>query len=244
VNGAGQAAFTSNSFNAGPNSGVAQYSDPASASYAPSTASFTQDVQAVVTLGLAVDTNPSVAGSAVTFTAGFSPSSECTPGPSVSFYDGGTRLATVAVQFTPPDDYFATLSTAALAGGNHVITAVYAGDDFCTPATSGAVTQVVLAGTLPSTPAISAPVDAATAFGLTTLGATLSSAQGTPTGVVVFMDSGSAIGSGKLDNSGHTTLAVRLAAGVHQISVQYTGDGTFAPQSSSAMLVYQTPKPH
>jgi RHS repeat-associated protein len=68
-----------------------------------------------------------------------------------------------------------------------------------------------------------------------TLTATIGSAAGTPTGSVVFSDSGTAIGTATL-SAGIATLSVStLAVGSHSITAVYGGDANFNAASSAAV---------
>lgn len=57
-----------------------------------------------------------------------------------------------------------------------------------------------------------------------------------PTGTVQFLDNGAEIGTGTLDATGTASLAVStLASGPHSITAIYSGDGTNATSTSSAL---------
>jgi hypothetical protein len=101
-------------------------------------------VQTVTLLSSSV--NPSVVGQAVTLTAAVETTGAipATPGGSVSFYDGGTLLQTVALN----GQGVATLTTSTLTPGVHAITAAYggsaAGKEPTAASTSGVLNQLVL----------------------------------------------------------------------------------------------------
>jgi len=62
---------------------------------------------------------------------------------------------------------------------------------------------------------------------------TVSAATGTPTGTVTFLDGTSPIGSATLDSNGSAAFSeTTLTTGLHEITAQYGGDGTFAPSTS------------
>ncbi len=87
---------------------------------------------------LATSASTTTYGSPATFTATVS---SCPATPStgnVAFMDGNTILGTV-----PNLSGQATFTTSQLAAGLHSITAVYSGDSYYTPSTSGAVSQTV-----------------------------------------------------------------------------------------------------
>ena len=74
--------------------------------------------------------------------------------------------------------------------------------------------------------------------GAVTLTATLTGANGTPTGTIAFTDGMTALGNGTLDASGVATLSVpKLAAGTHTLGAAYSGDTTYATGAGTASLV-------
>jgi Bacterial Ig-like domain (group 3)/Autotransporter beta-domain len=68
-----------------------------------------------------------------------------------------------------------------------------------------------------------------------TFTATVTSAGGTPTGVVTFKDGGAVIGSGTLAGGVATFATTALAAGAHNITASYGGGAGFAASTSSAL---------
>ncbi|MCD6136002.1 Ig-like domain repeat protein, partial [Candidatus Bipolaricaulota bacterium] len=89
------------------------------------------------TTTLASSLNPSTYGQDVTFTATVAPVPD---GGTVEFKDGGTSIASVAVNTTTGKASFTTNS---LSVGTHVITAAYSGTTNYDPSTSNTVNQVV-----------------------------------------------------------------------------------------------------
>jgi hypothetical protein len=69
-----------------------------------------------------------------------------------------------------------------------------------------------------------------------TFTATVSSAQGTPTGSVTFKDAASTLGSGTLSGGTATFTTSSLAAGSHSIRAFYSGDSDFASSTSAALM--------
>jgi len=88
---------------------------------------------------LAGSPGPATAGHPVTFTATVIGSTGVAPSGTVLFKDGARTLGTAQVNVAGR----AAFTTAALAAGNHEITAFYEGGGGFAPATSAAVTQVV-----------------------------------------------------------------------------------------------------
>ena len=99
------------------------------------------------TTAVASSLNPSVAGQSVTFTATVSASSpgSGTATGTVTFRDGASSIGTGLLSSGK-----ASLSTSALAAGNHTITAVYGGDANFTASTSSTFIQTEIP-TVPST---------------------------------------------------------------------------------------------
>jgi hypothetical protein len=59
----------------------------------------------------------------------------------------------------------------------------------------------------------------------------------TPSGLVVFLDSASKLGTGSLDSTGVATWSTgTLAVGVHQITASYGGDANYTPGTTSPLL--------
>jgi hypothetical protein len=95
--------------------------------------------------GLSASPNPSTFGQSVMLTAkvGAVAPGSGTPTGTVAFLDGSTVLATRALS-----NASATFSTAALAAGNHSLTASYGGDANSLSSTSSVLTQGVVCGVL------------------------------------------------------------------------------------------------
>jgi hypothetical protein len=76
-----------------------------------------------------------------------------------------------------------------------------------------------------------------------TLTVTVSAAQGagTPSGVVVFLEAGTVLGTGTLDANGQATLVLgSLSSGTHQITAGYAGDGNFQDSLSDPLSIVVT----
>src|SRR2546430_10363355 len=87
---------------------------------------------------VASSNNPSIFGSAVTFTATVTSSATSIPTGTVTFQDGAATLGTGMLSGGN-----ATLATSALAGGVHSITAIYGGDANFANSTSPVLMQTV-----------------------------------------------------------------------------------------------------
>jgi hypothetical protein len=213
-------------------------------SFAASSGTMTQTVNAAntTTAVTASSPNPSVTGQAVTFTATVSVTGPGTtaagyPTGTVTFKDGSTTLGTATLNGSA----VASATFALAAGGqvNHQITATYNGDaNFNASLASPAWTQTVNPAST-STGVASAP-NPASAGQTVTFTATVSvlapgtTAAGSPTGTVAFLDGSTTLGTGTLSSSGQATFTTSsLAVGTHAITAAYQGDSNFTTSSGS-----------
>ncbi len=172
--------------------------------------------------------NPSSYGSDVTFTATVT-GLGVQPTGTVTFMDGSTTIGTGTL-----NSGTATFSTAALSSGNHSITAVYGGDTLYNSSTSAVLTQTVVANATSTSVVSSTNPSALNQSVIFT--ATVTSAGGTPTGTVTFMDGSTTLGTGTLNGSGQTTYSTTvLTPGNHSITANYSGDGNFSAGSSPVL---------
>jgi len=104
----------------------------------------------VTSTTVAASPNPSTGGQAVTFTATVTGSGG-TPTGTVTFYDSTTSLGIGTLNGSG----VATFTISSLASGPHTITAVYTGDANFGPSTSGAVIEIVNAGSAAAMPTFS-----------------------------------------------------------------------------------------
>src|SRR5205814_1674444 len=135
----------------------------------------------------------------------------------------------------------ATFSSPSLTVGAHKVSVAYSGDGNFGSSNStqvnfsvaqAATTTATVNGT-PSTIVYSQTVTFTTRVTVNTPGA------GTPTGTVSFLDNGAVFGTATL--SGGTasfTETTQLAAGNHNITVSYAGDGNFNPNTNPTVLNY------
>jgi len=129
----------------------------------------------------------------------------------------------------------ATLSTAALGGGSHSITASYGGDTNFAASTSASVTQTVT--TTMTATAVTSSLNPSTVGASATFTATVSSTTaGTITGTVTFLDGSTTLGTGSVGASGIATFATStLTQGSHPITAAYGGDANFAGSTSPSI---------
>jgi len=110
---------------------------------ASKSAGLSQTVTAAsTTTTLTSSQNPSNVGQSVTFTASVSPQFSGTVTGNVAFYNGSSKLGTIALSGGA-----ASYTSASLPAGNDSMTAVYKGDSSYTTSTSNPVTQMVGTGT-------------------------------------------------------------------------------------------------
>ncbi|NTV75476.1 MAG: Ig-like domain repeat protein, partial [Holophaga sp.] len=169
---------------------------------------------------LASSANPALGLAPVTFTA-TATGTGGTPTGGVAFLDGATLLGTATLASGT-----ASFTTSALAPGTHAITAVYAGDGNFTAFTSAAVSQVIqqLTSTVVLTGSSTTGSDP---FGVSvTFTATVANPGGiTPTGLVTFLDGGTALATVALSGGTASYATSALALGTHSITASYAGDG-------------------
>jgi hypothetical protein len=178
------------------------------------------------TVTLASSANPSFPGQSVTFTAKVA-STGPTPTGSISFYNGTTLLATVAL---PLGSNVATYATSTLPIGPSTIKATYSGDTN-TLAGSATLTQIVLN---PATIVFACPAGPVLLNTATTLTATVSSTGGSPTGTVKFLDGTTLLGTGTLVNGVATISASFTTLGSHSLTAVYSGDASNGTVTSIA----------
>lgn len=203
------------------------------------TGGFVYVAPAQTTLSLISSATPSVVGQNVTFTATATAAAGGPVTGGVTFKNGATTLGTGTLNAG-----VATFSTTNLAIGTHPITATYAGNLTFGPATSGAVNQVVTTGS--TTTALTVAPNPAAVGNTVTFSATVTAtapATGTPTGNVTFSANGTPIGAAvALDSTGKATVtSSALPAASHTIVATYAGDAKFASSVSASVTVVVTP---
>ncbi|QEH31993.1 hypothetical protein OJF2_04620 [Aquisphaera giovannonii] len=209
--------------------------------------SFTVDVSVrtgTSTTVLAEPSSPSF-GQSVTLNATIAGGSEAAqPGGSVTFYDGTTALATVAVG---PDGTASYTLADGLDVGPHSITASYGGDSLFAPSVSPAVDLTVSQSTATTgTVASSAPqVFYGQSVTLTATFQAPSNGTTPMTGTVSFYDGSTLLGTAPMTTplagevvsgamaTGQASLPATLSAGDHVITAVYSGDANYAPASST-----------
>jgi hypothetical protein len=198
----GTATFTTSGLTAGTHSITAVYSGDANFAGSTSPALMQTVNKMGDSTSVASSNNPSIFGSALTFTATVTSSAMSIPTGTVTFQDGAATLGTGMLSGGN-----ATLATSALVGGVHSITAIYGGDANFANSTSPGLTQTVADFSLSASPTAAA----ATAGSTSTYAITIAP-QGGFSQTISFQCSGAPM------------LAVCTAPG----SVSPTG-GSYAP---------------
>ena len=152
-----------------------------------------------------------------------------TPTGLVVVQDGGVVLSSQALV-----NGAATFDTVFTTSGSHTITVRYSGDANFLPGSSRVELQVL---GLTTTLALTAPATAAP-NSTVVLTATIASTGGVPTGQILFLDGTTGLGTVSLDDSGVAILRINtLAAGLHSLSVSYSGDEKFSSSTSAAVTL-------
>jgi hypothetical protein len=187
---------------------------------------------------IASSLNPANAGQSVTFTATLS-SSYAAPIGSVIFKNGTTVIGSAILASGGGLSSTATLTTSALPAGTDSITAVYAATQNFSGSASAALSQVVNASGTAAT--VASSLSPASAGQSVTLTATLSSSTAAPTGSVVFMNGGTAIGSATLASTGSLTSMATLTTsalpvGSDSITAVYAATPSFGAATSPVLI--------
>ncbi len=158
----------------------------------------------------------------------------------VSFFDGDTLLATVAMTIDSDGNGVASLSPS-LGLGQHSLSAVYSGDNNFGPSNSRAL-QLTVVGAFSVT--LAASPNPATSSSVATLTATLSNSSGLFAGTVTFLDGKQALATVEVVGKnpapgfviGTATLKTRFAPGSHSLQAVFNGLGQI-PGSMAQSLV-------
>jgi hypothetical protein len=211
-------------------------------SFSAGTGTFTQTVaKAGTTTTLSSPAIPSAFGQVVTFTATVSatPPGVGSPTGTVQFMIDGSNAGSPVSLGATGGVRAASFSTASLAVGTHLITAVYSGDGNFTTS-MGTFTQTV--GKAGTSTALSASISSSVSGQNITFTATVSASApggGTPTGTVQFLIDGSNAGNpvNLSSTGGVVTASFSMAptGGTHTITASYSGDSNFGGSIATAL---------
>lgn len=183
-------------------------------------------VQATSTVAVSSSSNPSVAGSNVTFVATVT-SVTPNPGGNLTFSVDGSAQPPVALSGNQ-----ASFTTASLSPGNHTVLAAYSGNG-SVEASNGTLTQRVLA---PATATLTSSAEPSEFGQPVTLIATVAGAGPAPTGTVEFQWGSASLGAPVALTNGTARLdvpAANLTVGFHAASFSYSGDANYAPVTAT-----------
>jgi PKD repeat protein len=182
--------------------------------------------QASTTTSVSSSLNPSAFRKSVILTATVSVNAPGagTPRGTVMFYDGMTAIGKAPI--TKPWIAVSTLSTR-----THTITVVYSGDSNFATSTSAAITQTVTQA--PTLVTVKSSPNPSTAIQSVTLVATGMSRYAT--GTVTFNDGTTALGTVSVTSGSARYTSAPMSAGTHIITAVYSGDATYAGNTSTAI---------
>jgi hypothetical protein len=196
---------------------------------ASSSAAVTDDVRQTTTTKVTSSLNPSTYTKSVTFTAVVTPSTSGTPTGSVEFLDGGSLLASVSLSGGK-----ATYTSALLDAGAHSISAVYSGSTLYVGSTSATLAETIDKAATTTTLATSLNPSA---FGeaITFAAVVKTTATGTPTGTVTFMQGSTSLAAVTLASGEAEFKTSALAVGKDVITAVYSGSANLATSTSTAL---------
>lgn len=172
---------------------------------------------------------PSLATGTITFTDTFTPPGSPAPHPQVSILGIASVLQGSAA-----------LSAPALAPGNHIFTAVYAGDASDMPATSPGLSVSV--DPLVTVTTLISPSGTLRYRSPVPLSASVSPASAT--GIITLTDSlAGPLPPVLLVNGAATFTSSTFLPGIHTFTAAYAGDATHAPSTSASLLAQVSPAP-
>jgi sugar lactone lactonase YvrE len=232
LNATGVAAFSIATLTTGSHSITAVYGGD-SQNAAATSAALIESVKQPTTTALTSSLNPAVAATSVTFTATVAGPSGATtaPGGTVTFSDGATTIGTATLNASG----VATLAIATLNGGQHSITANYAGDA-SDLASQSAVLIETMAKAATTTTLTTSNASVYPGVSVTFTSVVTRTDSVIPTGTVTFLDGGTAIGTGTLSAAGAATLTTStLTGGVQSITAVYGGDASNVTSTSPVL---------
>ncbi len=175
--------------------------------------------------------NPSTYGQSIKLTVKVS-SSGPTPTGTVTFEDGGTKIATAALSGGT-----ASLTTSKLPAGTNSITALYGGDADSLSSTSPVLSQVV--DQAATTTIVGSSPNPSTAGETVTFTASVSSAYAVATGTVTFAVGSATLGTATLSGGIASLSTAKLPAGAEKVTASYGGSDDFVGSSGSVKQVVQ-----
>lgn len=234
LNAAGIAAWSTSTLPIGSHPITAAYAGDPYDSNATS-APLQEQVQ-VATIAILLNSSkaPSLFADSVTMTAAVTGSGAAPTG-SVDFFDGATRMGTVALD--PSGN--AAMTTSAMTIGDHAVTARYSGDSNHAQVTSAPVDQQVLQATALALQTSATQVIAGLPVTMHVNLSGTSNQPGAPQpgGSIVLVEGSTTLATLTPDAAGAATYTANLAAGRHTLSATYAGDRNDAPSNAAAVAI-------
>jgi hypothetical protein len=227
LNSAGQATFTTSSLAVGSHTITATYNG--NTDFQTSADTLTQEVEPAATAtALTSSANPSTVGQSVTFTAAVTSDGAPVTAGSVTFVIDSGAGTTVDVSASGT----ATLTTAALTAGAHVIAANYGGTTSFA-ASDDTLTQTV--NQLDTTTALESSLNPSILGQPVTFTATVTNGADPVTdGSVIFSEDAATLATVALNASGQAVFSTSvLGVGDHDITASYTGTAVFAESEAT-----------
>ena len=179
---------------------------------------------------LASNDNPAHYGDAVTLTATVNVGGSAATG-TVELFDGSTLLGSAPLSGSPAQ---VTFTTSALSSGTHPMTARYDGAANYSASTSPILSQVVNPGVSSTVVSLTTGTNPSSFGQPLTFTAAVTVGLGTPTGIVIFYDGVTPLGTAALNGSGNALLITSaLQIGTHSITAFYAGDSNVTGSTSS-----------
>ena len=229
LNSAGQASLKPGTLSAGNHILTASYNGDNSDSASTSAAITEMVQQATTAITLTSSSNPSIAGTSLTFVATLT-SNGSIPSGSIVFRDGSAVVGNAVIGSTGVAQF--ALST--LSPQFHTLTAYFAGDENHLASTSAAVTQVVQLAT--STVTISSSQNPGVLGSPITFTAHVNGTGVAPTGTVSFLDGSTTLASIPLSGGVARFSSSQFTIGSHLITLTYAGDATHSPGSPVTLV--------
>jgi autotransporter-associated beta strand protein len=185
-------------------------------------------------LSLTSGSNPSTYGSSLTFTATVTGNS---PGGTVQFLIDG--LATGSPVALTSGSAALVISTLAVSGSPHQITANYSGDDNNNPSSTASALSQAVTGAASAT-ALASSQNPSAAGSNVTFTATVSSGADAPAGNVVFLANAVPFSTNALVGGVAAASTAALPAGTNTIAAQYAAQGNYLGSTNSLQQVVQS----
>jgi hypothetical protein len=235
LNAAGVATFVTSTLVGGQHSITANYPGDTSDLASQSVVLVQTVAKDATTTSLTTSIGTVFAGISVTFTSVVARADGAIPTGTVTFLDGTTAIGTATLNATGT----ATLTTSALAGGSHAISAGYGGDANDLTSTSSTVSETIQPiATATTIAAASNPAVAGAALQLTAT-VVQSGATGTGgafTGTVTFFDGTTVLGTSAPSAAGIATLSVSsMNVGSHSLNASYGGNANYLASTSTSI---------